>query len=77
VPYVPRNKQSVETVVADAPDQLLNNYINWRVTKTALALFVHAAELTTVIEKVARLVIGSSAGSFTDPDGLTWYAASV
>jgi hypothetical protein len=54
--YAPRNKQSVETVVADALDQLLTNYLTWRDTKTALALFVRDADLTTVIKKAVATI---------------------
>ena len=54
--FAPKNKQSVEKVISDALDQLLDNYLTWRDTKAALVLFVRDAGLTSVIEKAVATI---------------------
>lgn len=51
-----RSKKSVETVVRDALDQLLDNYLTWRDTKAALLLFIRNADLTTVMSKAVATI---------------------
>jgi hypothetical protein len=55
--FDPKNKQSVEHVIASALDQLLG-YLVWRDTKAALLLFIRDASVTAVVDK-ALAAIGS------------------
>ena len=57
--FAPKNKQSVEHVVADALDQLLG-YLTWRDTKAALILLIRDADVSTVVGKALATISGHS-----------------
>jgi len=55
--FDPKNKQSVESVVTGALDQLLS-YLVWRDTKAALLLFVRDANVSAVVGKALTAISG-------------------
>jgi len=54
--FDPKNKQSVDHVVASALDQLLGSYLAWRDTKAALLLFIREANVSAVIDKALAAI---------------------